>query len=186
MTEVYSPGKVQEMLGIDSNTLRKYATLLEGHAYQIQRNNRGHRLYYDKEIIMLRKLVETSKQPEMTMEHSVQAVMEWISEENKTEVDSGTELEPIQNSDKVDEHQTCNLDDLIGRIEHLEQINGDLLKHLKEKAIREAYLEDKINQILKYVERTERLVDERSKMIEEETRKQIAAAHQQKWWQWWR
>jgi DNA-binding transcriptional MerR regulator len=184
MTEIYSPGKVQELLGIDSNTLRKYATLLEGHAYHIHRNNRGHRLYYEKDIITLRKLVETSKQPGMTMEHSLQAVMTWISEENKTAAVSVPE--PTQNTDNLNYHQTCNLDELIERIEHLEKINGDLIKHLKEKAIREAYLEDKINQIVKYVERSERLVDERSKMIEEETRNLIAAAYQKKWWQWWR
>jgi hypothetical protein len=57
---------------------------------------------------------------------------------------------------------------------------------LKEKAVREAQLEEKINLILKYVERMEQLEKERRKMIEEETRKQIAVAEQRKWWKWWK
>jgi hypothetical protein len=56
---------------------------------------------------------------------------------------------------------------------------------LKEKAVREASQEEKLNQILNYVKRTEQLMVERSK-IEEETRMQIAAASQKKWWKWWK
>lgn len=183
LTEVYSPGHVQELLEIDSNTLRKYATLLEGHGYHIHRNKRGHRGYVEKDIITLRKFIQFCKQEEMTMESSVQAVMEWISEEEKTV--PVTEEEPITSTPVHDLTKNVNLDELFDRIEHLEQINLDLIKHLKEKAVREAYLEEKINHILKYVERTEQLVSERTKMIEEETRQQIAAAQQKKWWKWW-
>ncbi|MEH7309196.1 hypothetical protein [Neobacillus drentensis] len=68
----------------------------------------------------------------------------------------------------------------------MEQVNLDLIKHLKEKAVREAQLEEKINLILKYVERMEQLERERSNMFAEETRKQIAVAEQWKWWKWWK
>ncbi|PGY13075.1 MerR family transcriptional regulator [Bacillus sp. AFS031507] len=184
MTIIYSPSNVQELLGIDGNTLRKYATLLEGHGYQVQRNNRGHRTYIDKDVITLRKLIEFSKQEGMTMERSAEAVMTWISEENKTV----TLLEevPLQTTNDGDTEQNTNTKELLDRIEHLEQVNLDLIKHLKEKAVREAQLEEKINLILKYVERMEQLEKERSKMIEEETRKQIAVAEQRKWWKWWK
>ncbi len=183
MTEMYSPSHVQELLGIDSNTLRKYATLLEGQGYPIHRNTRGHRGYFDKDINTLRKFIEFSGQEGMTLELSAQAVMSWISEENETV--AVTEEEPLQTIPDQGITQNCNHDELLERIEHLEQINMDLIKHLKEKAVREAYLEEKMNQILKYVERTEQLLAERGKLMEEVTRKQIAAAHQKKWWRWW-
>jgi DNA-binding transcriptional MerR regulator len=182
LPEIYSPGNLQELLGIDSNTLRKYATLLEGQGYSIHRNNRGHRGYCDKDIIILRKLIDFSKQEGMTLEDSAQAVMTWISEEN-IQV-SSVEEDTIQSSANHGVAQNGNVDELVDRMEHLEQINKDLIKLLKEKAVREAYLEEKINQIFKKVERTEQLL-EGSKMVFEETRNQIAAAHQKKWWKWW-
>jgi DNA-binding transcriptional MerR regulator len=185
MSETYSPSHVQELLGIDSHTLRKYATLLEGHGYQIHRNHRGHRGYFDKDVTTLSKLIEISKQEGMTLELSAQAVMSWNSEENESVI--RTEEETLQTNPPDPEIiQNNNLGELLERIEHLEQINMDLINHLKEKAVREAYLEDKINKIVKYVERSEQLLEERSKMMLEETRQQIAAAHQKKWWKWWK
>jgi DNA-binding transcriptional MerR regulator len=184
MTERYSPSHVQELLGIDSNTLRKYATLLEGQGYAIHRNSRGHRGYFEKDINTLRKFIDFSSQEGMTLEHSAHAIMTWISEENKTV--TVTEIEPLQTSPNTAMSQNGDFDNLLERIENLERINMDLIKLLKEKAVREAYLEDKMNQILKYVERTEQLLEERSKVVLEETRKQIAAAQQRKWWHWWK
>jgi DNA-binding transcriptional MerR regulator len=184
MTEIYSPSHVQDLLGIDSNTLRKYATLLEGNGYPIHRNSRGHRGYFEKDINTLRKFIDLSNQEGMTLELSAQAIMTWISEENKTI--TITEENPLPTATDKGMAQNGDFDDLIERIENLERINMDLIKLLKEKAVREAYLEDKMNQILKYVDRTEQLWEERSQVMLEETRKQIAAAQQRKWWQWWK
>ncbi|WP_026572904.1 MerR family transcriptional regulator [Bacillus sp. UNC438CL73TsuS30] len=105
-----------------------------------------------------------------------------VSEENRS--DSLTEL--VQKTDNREIEQSRNHVELLERMEHLEQINLDLIKLLKEKAVREAYLEEKINQIARFVERSEHLMVERSKMMEEEVRLQIAAAQQKKWWQWWK
>lgn len=184
MTEIYSPSHVQDLLGIDSNTLRKYATLLEGHGYPIHRNSRGHRGYFEKDINTLRKFIDLSNQEGMTLELSAQAIMTWISENNKT--NTVTEVNQILSAQDKRTSVSGDFDELIERIENLERINMDLIKLLKEKAVREAYLEDKMNQILKYVERTEQLLEERSQVMLEETRKQIAAAQQRKWWQWWK
>lgn len=247
MTEMYSPSEVQKLLGIDSSTLRKYATLLEGHEYHVHRNNRGHRIYFDKDVHTLHKLMEFIKQEGMTIERSVEAVIAWVSEEYKTGIvteesllqyttdtvteeihsqnttdtgsgerplynttdtvfeesplqnttdtiaeesplqsttDTVVEKYPIQNTNDQDNKQDCNHDELLEHIEHLEQINVELIKILKEKAVQEAYQEEKINQILKYVERTAQLALERSQM--EEAKRQIAAAKQKKWWKWWK
>ncbi len=182
MTEIYSPSDVQKLFEIDASTLRKYATLLEGHGYHVHRNNRGHRVYYEKDVHTFRKLMEFSKHEGMTMEQSAEAVLKLVSEKNIT--GSFSEEEPIQNtSDQVVEHN-CNHEELMERIEHLEQINLDLIKLLKEKAVREAFQEEKINQIFRHVERITQLEAERIKGIEEETRMQIAAANQKKWWNW--
>lgn len=182
MSEIYSPSDVQKLLGLDSSTLRKYAALLEEHGYHVDRNTRGHRVYLDKDVNTLRKLMEYNKQNGMTMDRSVEEVMTWLSEEYKT--DTVTEISPLDSVNNQEIIQYCNHDELLERIEHLEQINVDLIKLLKEKAVREAYLEEKINQVLKYIERMEQMGMER--MIVEETKKQIAASQQKKWWKWWK
>lgn len=94
MSEIHSPSHVQELLGIDSHTLRKYATLLEGHGYKIYRNHRGHRGYFDKDITTIRKFIEFTGQEGMTLELSAQAVISWNSEENKNVI--RTEEETVQ------------------------------------------------------------------------------------------
>ncbi|MGG1398133.1 MerR family transcriptional regulator [Bacillus salipaludis] len=105
-----------------------------------------------------------------------------VSEENKS--DNLPEL--VQKTDDREIEQSRNHFELLERMQHLEQINLDLIKLLKEKAVREAYLEEKINQIARFVDRSEQQMVERSKMMEEEVRLQIAAAQQKKWWQWWK
>lgn len=183
MSEIYSPKNVQDLLGIDSSTLRKYAILLEGHGYPIHRNTKGHRGYFDKDVNTLRKLIEFSKQDGVPLEQAAISVMTIVPEKASTE--TLEEAVPLETTNDQDIKLDCNHDELLGRIEHLEQVNLDLLIHLKEKAVREASLEEKLNQILNYVKRTEQLLVERSK-IEEETRMQIAAASQKKWWKWWK
>ena len=183
MSEIYTPKKVQDLLGIDSSTLRKYATLLEGQGYSIHRNTKGHRGYFDKDVSTLRQLIEFNKQDGMSIEQAVITVMSGVSEKSSTGTD--TKVVMLEIPADQDSKPDRNHDELLERIEHLEQINLDLINHLKEKAVREASLEEKLNQILRYVERTEQWVLERSK-IEEETRNQIAAAKQKRWWMWWR
>ncbi|MFB5196365.1 MerR family transcriptional regulator [Neobacillus sp. KR4-4] len=186
MTIIYTPSDVQELLGIDAITLRKYATHLEGHGYLVQRNSRGHRTYFDKDVLTLRKIIEFTKQEGMTMDRSVEAVLALAYEENNSV--TFKEEVPIQtiNDGDAEQNTNTNTNELLNRIEHLEEINVELIKLLKEKAVREAKQEEKINQIWKYVDRMEHQEKERGLMIDEETRKQIAAAEQKKWWQWWK
>jgi DNA-binding transcriptional MerR regulator len=173
MKEMYSPRQVQERLGMDQNNLRKYATLLEGHGYHIHRNHRGHRGYSDKDVSTLRQLMDLNKQKGMNLDQAVQDILALVTEDEK----ELNETPPT----------VCNHDDLLERILHLEQLNVDLLKLLKDKAVREAYLEEKVNLILKYVERTsEQIESEQFLKIEEETRKQLAAATEKSWWKWWK
>lgn len=184
MTELHSPSHVQELLGIDSNTLRKYAALLEGQGYHIHRNSRGHRGYFEKDINALRRLIDYTSQDGMTLELSAKTLMTSISNENKVITITHENLALTEPDKEMPLNGDVN--ELMERIENLERINMDLIKLLKEKAVREAYTEDKMNQILKYVERTEQLLEERSNFMLEETRKQIAAAQERKWWQFWK
>jgi len=111
---VYSPSEVQKLLNVDSSTLRKYAKLLEDGGYNFHKNERGHRGYFNSDIITLRKLINLSKQPSMTLERSVKAVMAWHQDENEavTEIVSTPLQETGQNNDEV-----------MARLRHLEKHN---------------------------------------------------------------
>jgi DNA-binding transcriptional MerR regulator len=79
MERIYSPKDMADLLGIEASTLRKYANILEGVGYSFHKNERGHRGYYDKDVITLRKLKELSEHSDMTLEQSANAVMTWVN-----------------------------------------------------------------------------------------------------------
>lgn len=79
---IYSPKDLAKLLEIDVSTLRKYAELLERSEYRFLKNERGHRAYYDKDVIALRKFIEISKNNAMTLEMAAKALMTWVNEED--------------------------------------------------------------------------------------------------------
>jgi hypothetical protein len=60
--------------------------------------------------------------------------MTCVTEENKTVTDA--EVVPLQTTNDPGIEQDPNHDKLLERIDHLEQINLELINHLKEKAVR--------------------------------------------------
>lgn len=77
MTTLYGPKEVAEQLGIKISTLRKYADLLEKASYSFHKNERGHRAYYDGDLMALRKLIELKENTNMALEMVVEAVVTW-------------------------------------------------------------------------------------------------------------
>ncbi|MGE6379523.1 DUF3967 domain-containing protein [Peribacillus muralis] len=85
---IYSSNDVSTLLKIQESTLRKYALMLEENKYKFHKNEQGHRGYYDKDVIALKKLIELKKHPDMTLKQACIALMTWLSEEDKTDVDT--------------------------------------------------------------------------------------------------
>ncbi|WP_129731441.1 DUF3967 domain-containing protein [Ectobacillus funiculus] len=170
---VYSPTDIQELLGIDSSTLRKYAILLEKNGYHFLKNERGHRGYFDKDVITLRKLLEFSKQPDMTLERSAKAVMTWVSEEDIT-VSVPTEA-PLQPTDE-------RYNDMIERLIRLEEHNKR----------QEAFNQELLHQLQKQQQYIQESLERRDKTLMEtvreiqETKLLTAATQQKRWWQFWK
>lgn len=167
--KVYSPTDIQELLGIDSSTLRKYAILLEKHGYHFLKNDRRHRGYFDKDIITLRKLLEFSKQPDMTLERSAKAVMTWVSEEDIT-VTVPTEV-PLQPTDE-------RYNDMVERLIRLEEHNKR----------QEAFNQELLHQLQKQQQYIQESLERRDKTLMEtvremqETKRLTAATEEKKSW----
>ncbi|WP_260288489.1 MerR family transcriptional regulator [Peribacillus aracenensis] len=85
---IYSSNDVSTLLKIQESTLRKYALMLEDNGYKFHKNEQGHRGYYDKDVIALKKLIELKKHPDMTLKQACIALMTWLSEKSKSNTDT--------------------------------------------------------------------------------------------------
>ncbi|MCY8233761.1 hypothetical protein [Priestia endophytica] len=75
MNKIYSAKKVSFLLGIQNTTVRKYSQLLEKSGYHIHKNDLGHRGFFDKDVIVLRKIIELTKHPNMSLEDAINVVV---------------------------------------------------------------------------------------------------------------
>jgi len=89
--KVYSAKEAASLLGIQNSTVRKYAQLLEKSGYHINKNGQGHRGFFDKDIIVLRQIIELTKHPDMSIEQAINVVVSMdvsgdISKRDTTEI----------------------------------------------------------------------------------------------------
>lgn len=72
---VYWTREVAELLGVKEGTIRKYARLLEDRGYNFHRNDHDQRGFFDKDVIILRKIQELSKSKSMTLDDAANAII---------------------------------------------------------------------------------------------------------------
>ena len=181
---VYSPMDVQGLLDVDDSTLRKYALVMEKNGYKFHKNKRGHRGYFDKDVVALRKLLEFNEQEDMTLERSAKAVMTWVQEQYVTV--SVTSEEPAQNGGE-------RYNEMIERLKRLEEKSEQQEAHNQQQ---KAFNQELINQLQKQHEYITENLKQRDKALMSamkesmEAQKAIAASVQEqkkkKWWKFWR
>jgi hypothetical protein len=62
-------------LDIKTSTLRKYCLLLESAGYKFERNEKDQRIFYDKDLVTLRRLKEYTTEKGMTLDNAVKEVV---------------------------------------------------------------------------------------------------------------
>ncbi|MEI4618381.1 DUF3967 domain-containing protein [Bacillus cereus] len=174
---VYSPTDVQGLLKIDSSTLRKYAILLEKHGYIFLKNDRGHRGYFDKDIITLRKLIEFSKQQDMTLERSAEAVSTWVPKDDVT---------VNATNKRMSDPHIERYNDILKRLIYLEDytqkqdaFQKELLAQLQKQ---QQYIQDRLEKRDQALMTSIRELQQEKRVLIEQ-----AAASQEKkpWWRFW-
>ncbi|ANB66111.1 merR HTH regulatory family protein (plasmid) [Anoxybacillus sp. B7M1] len=75
-----NPSDVCALLGIKESTLRKYALILKDAGYQFHVNDKGQRGYFERDVIVLKRLIEIKQSPDMTLEQAAEAVMAWVQQ----------------------------------------------------------------------------------------------------------
>lgn len=84
-------------LDINGNTLRRWSIELEKAGYEFERNDKGHRIYYKRDIIALsdfQKMMEKTQ----SLDNTAKAIVSKVREQNNTEKTLSVIME---NDDKI-------------------------------------------------------------------------------------
>jgi DNA-binding transcriptional MerR regulator len=76
MKEYQSIDNVAKSLDVSPSTIKKYYLLLEKNNYRFNRNNKGHLVFYEKDILLFRKLIQLKNTPGLTLEKAVEVLLE--------------------------------------------------------------------------------------------------------------
>lgn len=83
---VYWTREVAELLGVKEGTIRKYARLLEERGYNFHRNDHDQRGFFDKDVMILKKIQELSKNKSMTLDDAANTIVSMHSNKNLTPI----------------------------------------------------------------------------------------------------
>ena len=72
---LYSPGEVADYLGIERQTVTKYARLLEQNGYNFLKDEKGNRNYTDSNIMMFKELIKQRNRPGITLETAAKSIV---------------------------------------------------------------------------------------------------------------
>lgn len=120
---------VSENLQIAASTLRKWSAMLEDAGYSFYKNDKGQRLYYEKDIVALRHLKRLTQDEGMTLESAVNEVVKRVkeTEEIAQELAVPSDTTRYDLDDKLDRllEYIKRQDE---RIERLERFNRELIE----------------------------------------------------------
>lgn len=135
---VYTGSDVSTLLKIQESTLRKYALLLSEAGYKFHKSKNGYRGYFEKDVIVLKKLIETKNHPDMTLKQACNAVMSWVESGIETSVDTNDITEKERYNDGYEK--------LLGEFNEYkkqqEEFNKKLLERLDQQ---HEYIESKLS-----------------------------------------
>ena len=162
---IYDTVTVSKMLGVQESTLRKYCALMQKHHYEFNKNSVGHRVYYPKDVEVIKEIVTLKNSGPLTLSQAVKTILE-------SDMDDITDTAPIANPDYsklLDVFETFKNNQM--------QFNQKLLEQLEKQ---QNYIESSID------ERDKKLMLAIKESME--TRRHLAAEEEKKksWWKFWR
>jgi len=145
MEQSYFGNEVAKVIGIGNSTVRKYAIALEEQGYEFQRGINNSRVFYNKDILMLQRLMTIMNKKSTTLEQAVKLAVSTVEEDTITT--------PV--TDK--EHDIT----VVERIERLEQINVKLVQQLQEQQRmlfeRDQRRDEQLTNVIREIQETKRL-----------------------------
>ena len=149
---MYDTVAVSKMLGVQESTLRKYCALMQKHQYEFNKNSVGHRVFYPRDVEIIKEIVTLKNSGSLTLSEAVKAILE-------SDIDDITDTAPIANPDYsklLEEFETFKNNQM--------QFNMKLLERLEKQ---QNYIENSVE------ERDKKLMLAIKESME--TRRQLAA-----------
>lgn len=158
--------EIADILGVHSNTVRKYALALEAQGYVIQRDDNNDRKYSDIDATAFRELQALRKRTSLPVEKCAEVIAARHREPSESVLPAVNEPDSTQ----IMQHSTQHAE-LIGAVQSLVELNQ---KQADELARVHKRMDDQNNNI--------------SVIMREvlETRRMVAAANSRKWYQFWK
>lgn len=145
MEQSYFGNEVAKVIGIGNSTVRKYAIALEEQGYEFQRGINNSRVFYNKDILMMQRLMTIMNKKSTTLEQAVKLAVSTVEEDTITT--------PV--TDK--EHDIT----VVERLERLEQINVKLVQQLQEQQRmlfeRDQRRDEQLTNVIREIQETKRL-----------------------------
>lgn len=73
---IYNTSTVSKLLGVHDKTLRNYCSLMQNCHYEFQKNRNGHRLYYKKDIELIKKIIDLKNATSISLNDAVKTVLQ--------------------------------------------------------------------------------------------------------------
>ena len=163
MELMYDTEMVSKVLGVQSSTIRKYCALMQKYGYEFNKNSVGHRVFYKKDILIIKEIVELKNSGSLTLTEAVRTILN-LDIADITDIESMPSLSYEKILKEFEEFKNQQM-----------EFNKKLLEQLEKQ---EDYIKNSIN------ERDLKLIAAIKESIE--TRKQIAEEKRKSWWQFWR
>lgn len=128
---IYSSKEIATLLGIKESTLRKYSIMLQDQGYEFYKNERGHRSFFDKDLLALRRFISLKKKTDMSLKQCSEAVLLGLNSDN------------VQPSDITTTENETLYDTVMSKLGEQEKFNKELLKRLDQ---RDEYIEKRLNE----------------------------------------
>ncbi|HWL13944.1 MAG TPA: MerR family transcriptional regulator [Ureibacillus sp.] len=173
---IYTTVRVSKLLGVNEKTLRRYCSLMQNHHYEFHKNKSGHRLFYKKDIEMIKRIIDLKNSGALTLEQSVRTVLGLDAEAGNGKSERESTLSKFNYNELLEEFTTFKNEQL--------EFNKLLIEQLQRQ---ETYIRDSMEG------RDNKLMIAMKESME--TRRQLAAAveaEQEKekekkvWWQFWK
>lgn len=165
---IYSSSDIAANLNVQESTLRKYCLILEENGYEFLKNERGHRAFFDNDLITLKKFVVFKDEADMSLKQAAKAVVTWKNGFIVTERDT------------EENRYIARYDDLINEFKEFREsqnaFNQELLHQLQ---IQQQYIDNSLK------ERDQKLMMALKETLEAKKQPAITTAEKKKWWKFW-
>jgi DNA-binding transcriptional MerR regulator len=169
-TAAYSPKEIAGMLNIGDSTLRKYCIALESYDYYFARTDNNRRLFFDKDIIVLKHLRELVQVQNMSLENSAKVVTTKYKQDKE-------HASAQRDTDHDGRSLESDTQKILNRLEQLEEFNKTLLDTIDKQ---QKYIEERLDKHEERLEKRDSLLLESIRETQETKRLMLEAKEEQK------